>query len=115
MNIIAKTAAGALATGLCLAAPALSGPVQAAGLGLGQHAFLADGGNNNNNGNHNNNNNNDGNRNNGGSGNNSGVGSSGQDNGHGNTVPETPYAVIFPAAMGAMAWVVYRKKSRPAS
>jgi hypothetical protein len=30
-------------------------------------------------------------------------------------VPETPYAVIFPAAMGAMAWVVYRKKSRPAS
>lgn len=91
MRSVARLAAATAAVGLLLAAPALSGPVQAAGIGLGQHALLA-GGNGNGNGNGN-----------------------GKGNGNGNTVPEAPYAVIFPAAIGVMAWVAYRKKSRMAS
>lgn len=45
--------------------------------------------------------------------NNNGVGSTGHskhDGHHGNPVPETPYALLFPVMIAGATWVVYRKR-----
>ena len=94
---MSRIGAGVLTAGIVVLPLLVSGGVQAASHGEFQHVLLANGngtGSSNGNGNGN---------------------PSGNGNPNGNGVPETPYAVMFPMAIGATAWLVYRKKSRQAS
>lgn len=104
----------AVGMGASLALMLSSALTQAASFGhSGSTIVLADNGNNNGHGNGHGN---------GNGGNDNGQGNNGQDNGNGNNnnqgsnnnggnnLPEAPYAIMFPLAVGAAAWVVYRKR-----